>query len=129
MSCKLRLPPTAKQLERLLLQPIAISEAPELRPDPNGSVCKRPTELLVEHHFQSSFKKRRTEFIDLAVQAVMSDQVLRGLLNVGEFEHGDERERVLIVTTKKLDYHEPGKHISRVRLVLIDDGTYYIQVR
>ena len=127
MSCEVRPPP--RQLERLLLQPIAISEAPKLRPEQNGSVAKRPTELLVDDHFQSSVKKRRTEFIDFAVHAVMSDQVLRGLLNVGEFEHGDERERVLIVTTKKLDYHEPGKHISRVRLVLIGDGTYYIQVR
>ena len=108
-----------------MLQPIVISETPE----PGSSAAKRSREVLVDHHVQATSKKRRTEFIDVVVEAVTSDRLLHDLLNIVEFEHGEDKERVVIVTTKKLDYHEPMKHVSRVRLVLTGDRSYYIQVK
>ena len=34
----------------------------------------------------------------------------------------------MVVTTKKVNYHQPARHLSRLRLVVTDDGSYYIQV-
>ena len=79
----------------------------------------------------SSTKKRKKEkdFIDSAIRAASTDEDLSGFLNLAVCQSEDDPEKVLVVvTTKMLYYHEPAKHIPRLRLVLLGDGGYYIQV-
>lgn len=115
---------TSRQLERLLLTVAS--------PQPSTSTTKRRIQAVEPSQTDPgpSIKKKRKAFLDSAVQAVASDARLSRLLNVSECQRGlDAEERLVIVTTKMVSYHEPAKYVSRLRLVLKDDGSYYIQVR
>ena len=41
---------------------------------------------------------------------------------------GDSEKFLVVVTTKMLYYHEPAKDVSCLRLVMLGDGSYYIQI-
>ena len=110
-------------LERLLVQPTA-SETPKW----SSSISKRQIQLAAEDQGTSSSKRRKTDIVDSVVEALSADQVLHSLLNLLECHHGEAKERLVVVTTKNVNYHEPARHLSRLRLVLTDDGSYYIQV-
>ena len=37
-------------------------------------------------------------------------------------------EQLLVVTTKAMNYHEPAKYLSHLKLVVTSSSSYYIQV-
>lgn len=125
MSCEVRRSP--RLLERLLAQPTS-SETPKR----SGNAPKRPIQLNVDEHSSDTPLKRRkkkNDFLDSAVRAVTTDEKLSDLLNLDVCQsEGDPEESLVVVTTKILHYYEPAKHISRLRLVLSSNGSYYIQV-
>ena len=116
-------------LERLLTQGSAeTSDTPKR----SSGVAKRQIQLsAVEKSGEKSSKKRRE---DLVNEAFTVDRSLSGLLNLAMYEYGgDDLEvapegRLVIVTAKKLHYHEPAGYTSRVRMVLKSTGNYSIQV-
>ena len=59
------------------------------------------------------------------------NHALSGVLKVVVYEHGDDLKatpegRLVVVTPKKVHYHEPAGYTSRVRLILTSTGSYYI---
>ena len=121
-------------LERLLTQGSAeTSDTPKR----SSGVAKRQIQLsAVEKSGEKSSKKRREEdLVDSLVEAFTVDRSLSGLLNLAVYEYGgDDLEvapegRLVIVTAKKLHYHEPAGYTSRVRMVLKSTGNYSIQVK
>ena len=115
--------PSPVLLERLLVQP-TISATPKR----SSSISKRQIQLATEDQGTSSSNRRKTDIVDSVVEALSADQVLHSLLNPLECHHGEANERLVVVTTKKVNYHEPARHLSRLRLVVTDDRSYYIQV-
>ena len=69
--------------------------------------------------------------MDKYVAVVSNDPELSELLNVNVYPTDCiciSQEFLVIVTTKIYYYHEPVKHIPHLRLVVLEDGSYYIQV-
>ena len=115
--------PSPVLLERLLVQPTTSAT-----PKRSSSISKRQIQLATEDQGTSSSNRRKTDIVDSVVEALSADQVLHSLLNPLECHHGEAKERLVVVTTKKVNYHEPARHLSRLRLVVTDDRSYYIQV-
>ncbi len=112
-------------LKRMLAQP-AVSETPKR----SGSASKRPIQLLDDEPSTAKRQKTEKDFVDSAIRAVTTDDHLSTVLNLAVCQNGEDSEKCLvIVTTKRVYYHEPVRHMSHLRLVLSPaDGSYYIQV-
>ena len=117
-------------LKRLLSPPVTQCHN---TPKRKGSAAKRQRpsvvkESTVEDHTKIKRRKKEKDFVDGMIEAFSSGSSLSDSLNVSVCEHGDEQEYLVVVTTKRLYYHDPAEHISRLRLVLNGTGSYYIQV-
>ena len=128
MSVELRRSP--RLLKRLLLEADACET-----PKRSSHVFKRQIELTAEERSRERpSKKRREDLVDSVVKAFAADGALSGLPNVAVHEHASDdlqatpEGRLVVVTSKKLHYHEPSGYTSRVRLVLTSTGSYTIQV-
>ena len=107
------------------------SETPKRSSHRSSHPPKRSIQLRVGDESSASIKRRKEEdeFVDSAIKAVCDDEGLSNLLNLVVFQReSDSEKRLVVVTTKMMCYYEPVKHMSRLRLVLSCDGSYYIQV-
>jgi len=114
MNFKVRWSP--RLLKKHLVQSVS-SETPKR----SGNAPKRHMQLTNDEHSCDTPTKRRKkeDFIDSAIRAVSSDEDLSGFLNLAVCQgEGDSENFLVVVTTKMLYYHEPAKHMSRLRLVL-----------
>lgn len=127
MTSKVERSPTI--LKQLLTRGVAAEQ-----PSRSGEAVKR-CRTAEERSVEEENKKRRKEFVGTLVEAVSEDLALSGSLNLAVYEHCSDdlsagtEGQVVIVTSKKVHYHEPVGYISRVRLVLKDSGKYCIQVK
>ena len=123
MSGGVKQPP--RLLEQLLVQPTSSGT-----PKRNGNAPKRSIQLTVDEHSRDTpMKRKNKDFVDSAVRAITADEGLSDLLNLDVCQcESDPEESLVVITTKLLHYYEPAKHMSRLRLVLSGNGSYYIQV-
>ena len=110
-----------KLLKRLLVEPVSPDTSERSAIASKEAVDERAREAYINR------RKKEKDFVDSVVRAVSSNRVLSGALNVAVCK-SDHDSCLVVVTTKTLYLHEPAKHISRLRLVLCGDGSYYIQV-
>ena len=73
-------------------------------------------------------KRTKTDFTSLAYEAVSSDSSLSEVLNMTNCHCNSTGEDIVLVTTKDVFCHDPGRYMCRLKLVLTSSGHYYIEV-
>ncbi|XP_064383696.1 uncharacterized protein LOC135332250 [Halichondria panicea] len=106
--------PQNKLLKRLLAQPkLPTAKKPPRKPIEDPAITER--------------RKRETEFINLHSKVVHDDEYLASNLNLTECKTEEPERCLLVITNKTLCSSGKFHLVSRYRLVLSGDGSYFIQ--